>query len=116
MSFVDLEEDVVHSKIVAIVLGQVLNRYHVVPPVSKFCTGRGFDKQVNCNLAGSARQITIYLFLSQLQQLFGELHVLTVIHLHGDDTGDWLGEGVLQHRDQVLRFFHPVALAVHGLR
>ena len=52
----------------------------------------------------------VYLF-----QVGRKLHVFAVIHRDYDHAGHRLPEGFFQRGDEVGGFFHPVALAVHGL-
>ena len=50
-----------------------------------------------------------------LLQVGRKLHVFAVIHRDYDHAGHRLPEGFFQRGDEVGVFFHPVALAVHGL-
>ena len=50
-----------------------------------------------------------------LLQVGRKLHVFAVIHRDYDHAGHRLPEGFFQRGDEVGGFFHPVALAVHGL-
>ena len=54
-----------------------------------------------------------YLF-KFFMQIFRKLCIFTVIHRAVDNTRDILAEGILQNRDQILRFLHTISFGMHA--